>query len=519
MPRKNIADQCASGMAAAAWLSVIARGQCDKYLYEGAKTSLFKSRYQKCTVFSFSTHSQTFDSCIVKKGKHSRKSVTLSKTGDTVTNMFMEVRIPGIIPQLGSLEHSMSPAFHGNDIYRRNLTKSQSHRINEQYLGGSARAGDDDDGAVEMDQLRDVEMRKVAQARANVHGVGVLPPESATSYQYYNANDKQYESTSHFCHWTNAIGQAMFDTITLKVGDLTVDEISSEYMFVWDELTESRSSLEMVGKRYTTSELVEDSRSDRVLYVPIPFWFEKKLNKAMALASLAFNSVEVSIDCKNLDSLIVKSHPNIVPVTIGSGGNQAISPEDIQVSLVCQYAHLDKEEREVFTSTKHDTPATQVKEQSVVVNKGAGEHTMKLNFQHPVSELIFVVRTQDNEDSNNWMDFSDGEGKDPIKSAEIQANNMSIVNGPAQYFRQMQPYCHHSNIPNAHVYCYSFAARPEDSDPTGSLNFSRVDNISLTVNFSDSVMLQKKELIVFARNWNVIEYNGEGQGQCRFMSS
>ena len=51
-----------------------------------------------------------------------------------------------------------------------------------------------------------------------------------------------------------------------------------------------------------------------------------------------------------------------------------------------------------------------------------------------------------------------------------------------RYFRLVQPYQYHSLIPKSFVYCWSFALHPEDPQPSGSCNFSRIDTVELGIN-------------------------------------
>ena len=55
------------------------------------------------------------------------------------------------------------------------------------------------------------------------------------------------------------------------------------------------------------------------------------------------------------------------------------------------------------------------------------------------------------------------------------------------YFNKVVPFEHHTNIPNSkRINVYSFALRPEEQQPSGSLNFSKVDNSQLEINLNNS---------------------------------
>ena len=77
--------------------------------------------------------------------------------------------------------------------------------------------------------------------------------------------------------------------------------------------------------------------------------------------------------------------------------------------------------------------------------------------------------------------------RDTLHSCQLKLNNSKRFTHrdgddvPATYFRQLDPYLHHTRVPDAGVYAYSFAITPESNQPSGSANFSRIDNASFKV--------------------------------------
>ena len=77
--------------------------------------------------------------------------------------------------------------------------------------------------------------------------------------------------------------------------------------------------------------------------------------------------------------------------------------------------------------------------------------------------------------------------RDTLKDCQLKLNNskrfttVTAMMCPATYFRQLDPYLHHTRVPDAGVYAYSFAITPESNQPSGSANFSRIDNASFKV--------------------------------------
>jgi hypothetical protein len=72
------------------------------------------------------------------------------------------------------------------------------------------------------------------------------------------------------------------------------------------------------------------------------------------------------------------------------------------------------------------------------------------------------------------------------------------------YFNYVQPLQHHTNTPCDGLNMYSFALNPEEHQPSGTCNFSRIDNATLTLNFNNAVAGQDNSLSVYATNYNVL---------------
>jgi hypothetical protein len=96
-----------------------------------------------------------------------------------------------------------------------------------------------------------------------------------------------------------------------------------------------------------------------------------------------------------------------------------------------------------------------------------------------------------------------------MTQANIQLNGQDrFAVRPADYFQLVQPYQHHENIPVntdkdklSGINVYSFALKPEEHQPSGSLNFSRIDTAYLNMTMKDSVAGKAK---IFAVNYNVL---------------
>jgi hypothetical protein len=158
-------------------------------------------------------------------------------------------------------------------------------------------------------------------------------------------------------------------------------------------------------------------------------------------------------------------------------------------------------------------------------------------------ELVWVVREDDAANANQWNHFSTykhtwgqdftGTGSDTIlgNKAYVRGLNPFGANCKLQihgqdrfaqrdgdYFTRYQPYKYHTRVPkSAGVAVYSFSLNPESKQPNGTANFSRIDQPTLVLNFTQVSASNTAKLFVYARNVNLFRVAG-GMGGVAFSS-
>ena len=98
-------------------------------------------------------------------------------------------------------------------------------------------------------------------------------------------------------------------------------------------------------------------------------------------------------------------------------------------------------------------------------------------------------------------------GDNPVVTAKLQLNGQDrFSEREGSYFDVVQPYQHHTRNPDAGINCYSFALRPEEHQPSGSCNFSRIDNAVLQLVLSSGSVMgtATAKVRVYAKNYNVL---------------
>ena len=301
--------------------------------------------------------------------------------------------------------------------------------------------------------------------------------------------------------YANAIGYALISSVEVEIGGQRIDKHYSTWMDCYDELTtpEDKQAIyrqEMIGKHATTNSSMTKSSSPQTIYIPLQFWFCRNPGLALPLIALQYHEVKVTIDFEDISKLI-----------IGLEGNNNNNPKkvvlnttkDIQdVKLWCDYIYLDTDERRRFAQVSHEYLIEQLQFTGAEAISSSS-NKVRMNFNHPVKELVWVIQTDSDISDNRTFDYNI-----KIDSAKILLNGHDrITERTGNYFRLVQPYQHHTRIPGKNVYCYSFALKPEEHQPSGTCNFSRIDNAELSFTAS-GVDTNPSKIKIYAVNYNVL---------------
>jgi hypothetical protein len=187
------------------------------------------------------------------------------------------------------------------------------------------------------------------------------------------------------------------------------------------------------------------------------------------------------------------------------------SPAISNASLYVDYIYLDTDERRQFAQVQHEYLIEQLQYTGAESFSNSSVKS-KLALNHPCKELIWVIQRDDNVSSgaNRWSDYTnsgtsgdDYAGGDTLVDAKLQLNGHDrFSTRKAGYFNLVQPYQHHTRIPAQGIYVYSFALNPEQHQPSGSVNMSRIDNATLLLNLATAMAPVK--LRTYAVNYNVL---------------
>tara|TARA_E500000331_G_scaffold357423_1_gene419076 strand:+ start:3164 stop:4228 length:1065 start_codon:yes stop_codon:yes gene_type:complete len=257
-------------------------------------------------------------------------------------------------------------------------------------------------------------------------------------------------------------GYKAIDKVELEIGGQLIDRQYSDWMYIWNELSLP------AGKRDGFDKMVgTNAKSGETLYVPLEFWFCRNIGLALPLIALQYHEVKVNIVFSN-------------EFTFGSA------------NLWVDYIFLDTDERRRYAQLSHEYLIEQVQHTGVESIKNSASNKVKLNFNHPVKELVWV-----NKNSASHFTYIG------LKNIKLQFNgNDRFAERSGMYFTHVQPYQHHENIPDSNIHVYSFALKPEEHQVSGTANFSRLDTVTMHVDNSDSA--NDTDLLIYAVNYNVL---------------
>ena len=268
-----------------------------------------------------------------------------------------------------------------------------------------------------------------------------------------------------------------------------MDIVTNDFLFIFEELQgkAGRRLTEMIGKRYTRTQLVCDSRQNRTLYVPLPWWYCQHSGNALSLASLQFHGVALHCEFSRLEHCIVTSGPNVAVKHARNACN--LQHTDLKAQIITSFVYLGHAERERFAVNHYEVLVTQ--HQTFYTQVTSSQPRIQLNFNHPVLELYVAIRRQCHERVNNHFCFSGIDNRDPLITADLLVNNQSRFGKKSGlFYRTVVPYETHTNIPDTFIYVMSFSLHPEDhTAPSGSINMSRIDHCDLVLELQEDFSL------------------------------
>ena len=273
-------------------------------------------------------------------------------------------------------------------------------------------------------------------------------------------------------------GHKLIKSVEVEIGGQRIDKHYGDWLHIWNELSQTEGHWDgyrMMVDGYDSDNVLSDAsdntNSKRTLYIPLQFWFCRNPGLALPLIALQYHEVKINVEFSSASDVIIGTETD----------------PKFDAELYVDYIYLDTDERRRFAQVTHEYLIEQL--------QFTGDESMaskvKLNFNHPVKELI-------------WAEYNAGElVGSSYSNAFLQLNGHDRSSArPASYYQLVQPYQHHERVPtDGKINVYSFALKPEEHQPSGTCNMSRIDNATLVLDGSPTTTHNLK---VFAVNYNVL---------------
>jgi hypothetical protein len=432
-----------------------------------------------------------------------------------------------------------------------------------------------------------------------------------------------------YFRWVNYIGHALIRSVEVEIGGQRIDKHYGDWLNIWNELTQEPGHQvgydNMVGNNLLLTGAGLKEVEATTLYVPLQFWFCRNPGLALPLIALQYHEVRINMEFRSKEECyLVNSQGTgneqccVQNCATGTSGADCICVPPLQyASLFLDYIYLDTDERRRFAQVSHEYLIEQLQftgDESVT----STNVKVKLNFNHPCKELVWVVQRDDvSQDYKQWSNYTDdldrdaniesgyaaesfplllgagansgapatnlfggaaainthvmatelgltheqlkaalgenwaaggpgpvansgssinmgttdaGQGVDHAGMGPVRAGRNPVIRAKLQlnghdrfqerlgsYFNLVQPYQHHTNVPATGINVYSFALKPEEHQPSGTCNMSRIDSAVLQLQLTPKAAGQQNtnsmlkssinvgsKIRVYATNYNVL---------------
>lgn len=328
------------------------------------------------------------------------------------------------------------------------------------------------------------------------------------------------------CNW---VAERAVKDVELSIGGQRIDKHYQRWWRLYSELYLDESKKANWAKMTTAS--------DGTVFLPLVFFFNRNPGLYLPLIALQYHEVRLDFDLSS----------EFTQYTDGS------------FKVWGNYVYLDTEERRRFAQKGHEYLIEQVQHTGADSVTAGQTKQVRLSFNHPIKELVWCFSEGGSSNAALWNFTSNAAAAAVVLESDAQGKDASITQGTGaplidatsgqrwvedgaassgavgpldkfklvlngqdrfkeqtgKYFNQVQPMSHHSGCPYPGVYSYSFALKPEEHQPTGTCNFSRIDNAQVAVTLKSSVPTNTMHL--FATNYNVLRIQS-GMGGLAFSN-
>jgi hypothetical protein len=327
------------------------------------------------------------------------------------------------------------------------------------------------------------------------------------------------------------VAERAVNNVELSIGGQRVDKHYQKWWRLYSELYLDESKKAAYGKMTT-------GISGKSVYLPLFFFFNRNPGLYLPLIALQYHEVRVDIDLASDFTTYCNSNT---------------------FKVWANYIYLDTEERRRFAQKGHEYLIEQVQHTGADTVDASATKQVRLSYNHPVKELLWCFSNVASNPNTLWNFTSASTDANIVLTSNVEGLVSNCVVSPSvygspllvlgadggdstftedavgplsefklilngqdrfkaqkgKYFNQVQPFNHHTGSPYPGVYAYSFALKPEEHQPTGTCNFSRIDNAQVAVTMGAANGATTMHM--FATNYNVLRIQS-GMGGLAFSN-
>jgi len=446
-------------------MQLVAMGAQDVYLTGNPQITFFKVVYRRHTNFSKECIAQTFSGSIPTINEGS-VTCTLARNGDLVQEIYLQTTVeakpsdPAAV-QLKAIASNVIEANATHDL-----------QAGDEVYFSKVLAGDGvDDTTVNTIYF-------VIAAGLTTTKFSISTTKGGAAYALADdADAKDTTVTENNVTLDNDDMTDLIKTVEVEIGGQKIDKHYSQWLDIYNELFETSHDLRFA---MANGSQTAPNVNTKTHYIPLRFWFNRNPGLALPLIALQYHEVKI----------------NMTLNPARTAGNVTMS----DAKLLVNYLYLDTDERRRFAQVSHEYLIEQVQHTGV-----ESEGPIDMNFNHPVKALF-------------WTAY--GSTSAALGAAKLQLNGHDrAAEQPHDYYHLVQPYecgLGHSGKsldtstrkwvpvvntgPNNNVGMYSFCLKPAEHQPSGTCNFSRIDNARLNIVGVSAA----NNLYLFAMNYNVL---------------
>ena len=236
-------------------------------------------------------------------------------------------------------------------------------------------------------------------------------------------NQTMNSSGDVYARWLDFPGEQLISQVEVEIGGQRIDRQYGDWMHIWNQLTlsseQEKGYHKMIGNTTQLTFITDPSFSDvdgpcestapknvcaprnalpeTTLYVPFLFWFCRNPGLALPLIALQYHEVRINLDLRPIDECLWAVNDLACTGSASAKVTTAYNQSLVAASLFVDYIFLDTDERRRMAQNPHEYLIEQLQftgDESV----GSSSNKIKLNFNHPCKELIWVVQPEENVD-------------------------------------------------------------------------------------------------------------------------